>query len=139
MLQPWKIYLAKLKRLEALEGLPTTVFKVGITSSSDAMKRLSYRGADEPNPIIETFHDIKVMHSVWASSREEAEQIEQSIMKDIAGNGYFHNWREPSKLSGITEMRTWNYDEVQKVIALMNKLGKSFNDANKPSQPQYID
>jgi len=138
-MQPWKIYLAKLKRLEAVEGLPTTVLKVGITASSDAMKRLSYKGADEPYPIIETFQDIKVMHSVWASSREEAEQIEQAIMKAIAGNNYFHNWREPKKLSGITEMRTWNYDEFQQAISIMNKLGKSFNDANKPSQPQYID
>jgi len=33
----------------------------------------------------------------------------------------FHNWYEPDQISGITEMRKWNYDEIQQIFAIMNK------------------
>jgi len=114
----YKVYLAKLKRPI---GKPKTVYKVGITSSSDAMSRLTYNRWDEPNPIIETFPDIKVMNSVWVESEEEALALEQKIMYTISGSERFHNWYEPKQLSGITEMRTWNYDEVQKVFEIMKE------------------
>jgi hypothetical protein len=130
-MQPYKIYLAKLKRSTAVSGLPKTVMKVGITASSDAMKRLMYTGSDEANPISETFDDIKIMHSVWAPNREEAERIEQLIMNTIAKGGRFHNWFEPKQLSGITEMRTWNYEEFLQIIDLMNKNGMSFKEAER--------
>ena len=38
----WKVYLAKLKRQDTK---PSCVYKIGITSSSDALARLDYRGA----------------------------------------------------------------------------------------------
>ena len=118
MTQKYKVYLAKLKRPA---GNPKTVYKVGITSSSDAMSRLTYNRWDEPNPIIETFPDTKVMNSVWVESEEEALALEQKIMYNISGDERFHNWYEPKQLSGIKEMRTWNYDEVQKVFEIMKE------------------
>lgn len=115
----YKVYLAKLKRKDKK---PFTVYKVGITSSSDALRRLTYRGSDEPNPIVETFPDIKVMNSVWADTEEQALEIEKRIMDTIKGNDpYFHNWYEPRQLSGITEMRLWDYDEVQQVFTIMKE------------------
>ena len=42
-------------------------------------------------------------------------------MYNISGDERFHNWYEPKQLSGITEMRTWNYDEVQKVFEIMKE------------------
>lgn len=114
----WKVYLAKLKRAS---GHPKTVYKVGITRSSDAMRRLTYQGADEPNPIVSEFPDIKVMHSVWTENEDEALALEEEIMKTVKGNDqYFHNWYEPRQLSGITEMRKWNYDEIQQIFGMMN-------------------
>ena len=114
----WKVYLAKLKRTT---GHPKTVYKVGITRSSDALNRLTYQGADEPNPIVSEFPDIKVMHSVWTDSEDEALALEQNIMNTIKGSEkFFHNWYEPRQLSGITEMRKWNYDEIQQIFGIMN-------------------
>lgn len=131
IIQPWKIYCAKLKRSIVVEGLPKTVMKIGITSSSDAMRRLTYKGADEPFPIVDTFDDIKIMHSGWAPNREKAESIEQLIMNTIGKGSRFHNWYEPKQLSGITEMRLWNYDEFLEIISLMNKHCVSFNEAQR--------
>jgi hypothetical protein len=124
----YKIYIAKLKRTNAI---PRIVLKVGITSSSDAMDRLTYKGADEPYPISNYFSDIKIMKSSQRIySKEEAESIEAYIMHRIKGlDPYFHNWREPDQISGITEMRIWNYEEFLNAIALLdesvNKLAVS--------------
>jgi hypothetical protein len=114
----YKVYLAKLKRPS---GNPRTVFKIGITSYNDAMDRINYRGNDEPFPITNYFNDNKIMASTKRIyTEEEAKTLERRIMNTIKGNEkYFHNWYEDDKISGITEMRKWNYDEVQKVFELL--------------------
>ena len=118
----WKVYLAKLKRQDTK---PSCVYKIGITSSSDALARLDYRGPNDSDSILinEEFNDIKVMNSTQRIySRDEAEKIEKQIMDTIRikkGEKYFHNWWESKKLSGITEMRLWNYDEVQVAYSLI--------------------
>ena len=119
----YKVYLAKLKRTDRK---PYTVYKVGITQSSDAMSRLLYCGPDEPFPISVTFPNIKIMKTVWVGSEEEALALEKHLMDTIRGpEAYFHNWWEPSRLSGITEMRTWNYDEIQTIFKLMDEWVKN--------------
>lgn len=120
----YKVYIAKLKRTN---GYPRVVLKVGITSSSDAMDRLTYKGSDEPYPISNYFSDIKIMaSSKRIYSREEAESIEAYIMQTIKGSDhYFHNWREKDQISGITEMRIWNYDEFLEAIKLLNEACSS--------------
>lgn len=126
----YKVYLAKLKRNLREEGLPTTVYKVGITQSNDAERRLRYTGEDEPNPVTSVFQDIKIMTSTLRKySKEEAEAIEKRIMTEIAidaGDEYFHNWYEPRQISGITEMRKWNYDEIQAIFEIF----KEYKNAN---------
>ena len=116
----YKVYIAKLKRTNVF---PKVVLKVGITSSSDAMDRLTYRGSDEPYPITNYFSDIKVMaSSKRIYTKEEAESIESYIMQSIKGTSpYFHDWHEPDQISGITEMRKWNYDEFLKAVNLLNE------------------
>lgn len=115
----YKVYLAKLKRII---GSPRCVYKIGITSSFDAMDRINYRGPDEPYPITDYFFDNKIMHSIVVDSECKARSIEASIMEAIKGNErYFHNWFEKDPISGITEMRKWNYHEVQTCIRLMNE------------------
>jgi hypothetical protein len=114
----YKVYLSKLKRPW---GRPRCVYKVGITKSWDAMNRINYRGKDEPNPITDFFTDNKIMKTIWCDSYEEAYQVEQYIMELIAGTrDDFHNWWEESMISGLTEMRLWNYEEVQKIIKFMD-------------------
>lgn len=118
----YKVYLAKLKRSELWNSLPNCVYKVGITSSSDAERRLRYQGQDEPNPIVSVFPDIKVMNSVWVDNEDKALELESHIMNTIRGKDkWFHNWYEPRQISGITEMRVWNYDEVQQIFAIMEE------------------
>lgn len=115
----YKVYLAKLKRVC---GWPRCVYKIGITKSEDAMDRINYRGEDEPYPITNYFHDNKIMASTKRIyTEEEAKALEKRIMNTIKGNEkYFHNWYEDDQISGITEMRKWNYEEVQKVFELLN-------------------
>ena len=121
----YKVYIAKLKRKDVH---PRTVLKVGITSSSDAMDRINYRGEDECFPITNYFTDNKIMKaSQKIYSEQEAKQIESYIMNEIKGtDSHFHNWWEHDQISGITEMRTWNYSEFQKALVLLqtaiNKL-----------------
>lgn len=113
----YKVYLAKLKRAI---GTPKTVYKIGITSSFDAMDRINYRGDDEPYPITNYFNDNKIMKTIWRESKEEAEALEKHIMDTIKGNEkYFHNWYEPDQICGITEMRKWNYEEIQRIFELL--------------------
>lgn len=118
----WKVYLAKLKRQDTK---PSCVYKIGITSSSDALARLDYRGPNDSDSILinEEFNDIKVMNSTQRIyTRDEAEKIEKQIMDTIRrrkNEKYFHNWWEDKKLSGITEMRVWDYDEVQVAYSLI--------------------
>jgi hypothetical protein len=97
------------------------VYKIGITSSSDAMSRLTYDGPDEPYPIKKYFSDIKVMKSCWVSSKEKALELEKFLMDSIKGKEkYFHNWYEKDRISGITECRIWNYEEFKKCCFLMD-------------------
>lgn len=118
----YKVYLAKLKREDAY---PKCVYKIGITSSTDAMKRLTYAEADEPHPISHYFPDIKVMKTVWCKDRTEAETLEKYIMDSVKGSDrYFHDWYEKYHISGITEMRKWNYEEVQKVFGILEEYEK---------------
>lgn len=120
----YKVYIAKLKRTNAF---PRVVLKVGITSSPDAMDRLTYRGTDEQYPISNYFSDIKIMaSSKRIYSKEEAESIESYIMHRIKGTDKrFHNWREVDQISGITEMRKWDYNEFLKSIELLNETTNS--------------
>lgn len=119
----YKVYLAKLKREDAY---PKCVYKIGITHSVDAMDRLMYAESDEPYPISKYFPDIKIMKTVWCKNRTAAEKLEKYIMDSIKGSDrYFHDWYEKDQISGITEMRKWNYDEVQKVFSLMEKYEQS--------------
>ena len=117
----YKVYLAKLKREDAF---PKCVYKVGITGSSDAMTRLTYAKADEPNPIINTFPDIKVMNSIVVATKEKAVEIEANIMEAIRhskGDKWFHNWFEPTQVSSITEMRKWDFEEIQSIFKIMEQ------------------
>lgn len=86
-----------------------------------------YRKDDEPYPISNYFSDIKIMKSSQRIySKEEAESIEAYIMQGIKGSdSYFHNWREHDQISGITEMRIWNYDEFLKAIKLLDEACSS--------------
>lgn len=116
----YKVYIAKLKRVNVV---PRVVYKIGITSSSDAMDRLTYDGPDEPYPIKKYFSDIKVMKTRWVVSKEQALKMEKFIMDSIKQKErYFHNWYEKDPISGITECRIWNYEEFKKCCYLMDSF-----------------
>ena len=124
----YKVYIAKLKRLIGTPKVaalgPRVVMKVGITSSSDAMDRINYRGDDELYPITNYFQDNKIMKATpRIYSKEDAQIIERYIMDAIRGDDkYFHNWYEEDQISGITEMRIWNYDEFLKAVRVMDDI-----------------
>lgn len=114
-----KVYIAKLKNPKRLKH--KCVFKVGYTSSLDAMDRINYRGPDEPKPITDFFTDNKIMKTIWCEDLQEAYQVEHYLMEHIAGSKKeFHNWWEPVLPCGGTEMRLWNYNEVMKGIQFLD-------------------
>jgi hypothetical protein len=90
-----------------------------------------YRKADERYPISNYFSDIKIMkNSQRIYPEDEAKYIEAYIMNGIKGdNPYFHNWREQDQISGITEMRIWNYDEFLKSLELLDEACRSLKIA----------
>lgn len=119
----YKVYIAKLKRIDAE---PYTVMKVGITSFSDALKRLKYCNEDEQYPITKYFPEVKIMKSCWVNSKSVALMLEKKIMSDVKKqNEKFHNWHEPDPMSGITECRKWDYDEFLKMCDIMDSFIKS--------------
>lgn len=115
----YKIYVAKLTRKDKVNKLPNTVYKVGVTQSKDALKPLLNEQCDVP--VTSVFSDIKIMSSVLVESEEVANAIEKRIASEIAKNGYFHNWNEPTQVNGITKMRIWNYPEVQHIIKIFEE------------------
>ena len=123
----YKIYIAKLKRADQI---PRVVLKIGITSSTDAMNRLMYNESDESFSISKYFSDIKVMKSSQKIyTREEAEAIEASIMNYVKGtDSRFHNWYEKDQISGITEMRVWNYDEFLQACEVLDEKCKQLQN-----------
>tara|TARA_Y100001973_G_C5111824_1_gene288104 strand:+ start:136 stop:513 length:378 start_codon:yes stop_codon:yes gene_type:complete len=117
----YKVYLAKLKREDVR---PRCVYKVGITSFWDAMERLNYVGEDESYPISNYFSDIKIMHSTRRKyTEDEAKEIEKKIHAAIKkpDDRWFHNWYEKDQISGITEMRVWDYDEFKQCWQLIEE------------------
>jgi len=118
----YKVYLARLERGQ-LPGWPYCVYKIGITQFDNALIRLRYAGADEPNPIIKTFPITKIIKTITVENEDQALKIEAEIMKrtiNWAKDKRFHNWYEPDQVSGITEMRKWDRAEVRYVTHLMN-------------------
>jgi hypothetical protein len=118
----YKVYIAKLKRVNAN---PRVVYKIGITSSSDAMDRLTYDGPDEPHPIKNYFPDIKVMKTRWMSNKDQALKLEKYMMDLIKQKEkYFHNWYEKDPISGITECRIWDYEEFKNCCHIMDHFSE---------------
>lgn len=123
----YKIYVVRLKRKNPISGLPEMVYKLGITSSSDALSRINYSGEDEPHPITEIFEaPSKPVTTPRKYSKDEALRIEKMIQDRIKGKdaSHFHNWYEPVQISGITEMRVWDNNEFQ---AIRKMILEEFN------------
>jgi hypothetical protein len=115
----YKVYVAKLSRKEKVKELPNTVYKIGITQSSDALRPLL--NDNSTTPITSVFGGIKILSSVLVESETKAKEIERRIASDISARGYFHNWNEPTQVNGITKMRVWNYPEVQRIIKIFEE------------------
>lgn len=108
----WYLYLAQLLRTS---GFPKEAYKIGITNARDPMLRLTYTGADEPHPITKYFPEIHLLRYISFATKYKAESAERFIMykiKQMSKEARFHNWEEPDAISGITEMRIWNFLEV---------------------------
>ena len=98
-----KVYLA------SLQNNDLNLLKVGITQFIDAEDRFAYNykaftEGKEPEAYINIFPKITLCASVVVESKAKAEELEAKILKGW-GNKDF--WIE-SKLSGVTELRTYN-------------------------------
>ena len=115
----WLVYLAELFREN---GYPKRAYKIGKTNAKDPMLRLTYRGADEPRPILNYFSDIQLVRFISLPTEYQADRAERFIMwkiKQVSGTPRFHNWKEPDPFSGVTETRIWNLQEIN---LIKNKL-----------------
>jgi hypothetical protein len=124
-MKPYYIYVVALMRTDLA---PYDIIKIGI--SQNPINRLFYNGSDEPYPIWESFPHMVVLKVIEIGPRYKAEAIEQFIMNLIKRDAkYFHNWYElPAwkKITGITEMRIWNDQEVEDILLLVDKCVKFF-------------
>jgi hypothetical protein len=105
---------------------PKCVYKVGITSHPDVERRFDIV-EDDPGSIMKHFQRKKCMASVWCDNEGQALELESHIFKTIvekSNTQRFHDWHEPVQLSGITEMRKWNYDEIQYVFQIFDAWKK---------------
>ena len=150
-----KVYLVKLCRITAEEAqkqresntyafkdkfgksLPNCVYKVGITKFKDAESRISFDG-DNEHPIRNTFEVLQYQRSIQVENKNIALKLEKYIMDTVfkaraqilAREGHyvehaFHNWFEPNKVDGITEMRRWNKAEVDLVRKILDQFDYS--------------
>lgn len=107
----YKIYLGFLTKLPNVQGLPNKVTKPGITLSFDALKRLNYVGDDEPYPISNYFKTkILISTSKIFKKKEQAEYAEHYLQRLVSSDN-FHDFYYKEPISGITEMRQFNYEE----------------------------
>ena len=103
-------------------------YKVGITRHIDVAKRFK-RILDEGS-----ISSFKIMKSSYFESEEEAYEAEQNLFKEIIHKfgGYkhkdgiirFHNFYTKRKYNGITEIRTYNQNEVNYCWQYINNNGK---------------
>ena len=103
-------------------------YKVGITRHIDVAKRFK-RILDEG-----AISSFKIMKSSYFESEEEAYEAEQNLFKEITHKfgGYkhkdgiirFHNFYTKRKYNGITEIRTYNQNEVNYCWQYINNNGK---------------
>lgn len=112
--------------------LGSKVYKLGITSKSDVKDRFSY---DIRKYGIK---DFKILKSSYFKTEEEAIQAEQDAFLTIKGKfpennyvdktgmNFFHNFWTEEQLNGITEIRKYNYLEVQEAYKFISKNGARF-------------
>mgnify|MGYP001299486936 CR=1 FL=1 len=103
-------------------------YKVGITRHIDVAKRFK-KILDEG-----AISSFKIMKSSYFKSKEEAYEAEQNLFKEIIHKfgGYkhkdgiirFHNFYTKRKYNGITEIRTYNQNEVNYCWQYINNNGK---------------
>ena len=105
------------------------VYKVGITGKSDVQQR--FQKLIDSGDIT----DFKVHLSRWVKNHDEAFSKEQSCFYDIVvnfpennyidktGNIRFHNVWLDKQISGITEIRKYDYKEYKHAYNLVDKSG----------------
>jgi len=121
----WYLYLAKLVRPDG-----TWVYKIGVTNARDPMLRLTYQGSDEPYPIVNYFPEIYLLKYIWFPTEHQAKRAERFVMwsvKQKYNSPRFHNWREKDPISGITEMRLGNNEEVKFCEGLLDVCLKRYS------------
>ena len=120
----WKIYLVTF----TIEG--KKVYKIGITGKSDVQERFQ-RLIDSG-----TITDFKIHLSRWVKNQSIAEEKEKKCFVDIVvnypqnnyinkknGNVHFHNLWLDEQVSGITEIRKYDYKEYKHAYNLVDKSG----------------
>jgi len=105
------------------------VYKIGITSKLDAQQRFQ-RLIDSGK-----IKDFKIHISRWVKDRPQAENKEKNCFKEIVSNypennyidkegkHHFHNFWLDEQISGITEIRKYDYDEYKTAYELVEKSG----------------
>lgn len=119
-----RVYLIKFYLNVDGKRIPT--YKVGITEKEDIVK-----GRFKEEVSSGLFEQVEVLADVWFDSRPEAEAYETSLFNLVVDEfgGYqlkdgsirFHNFYTKQQPKGITEMRSLNVNEVDRLIQVMNE------------------
>jgi hypothetical protein len=128
----YKVYLVELLRgTNTLTGELTDAIKVGITSYVDALDRFTFsKKIGEPS-MIDYFKKIKCINSVIIPNREEAEKIENYILRKWGKRDF----NTKLYIKGILEIRIRTLSRLNIAHDIINsyKNDKTFRKEVLPS------
>lgn len=97
---------------------PQSVYKVGITSAKDPYDRLRYNAIADKITISQVFPYACLLACRTFPDKATANAAERKILGSVKPKDFLIE----SKISGITEMRRWDQEEVDKIILMLPTL-----------------
>lgn len=97
---------------------PQQVYKIGITTAKDPYNRLRYNSIADKITISQVFPYASLLACRTFMDRADASRAEHKILKNIKPKDFLIE----SKISGITEMRRWDQNEVDWIIRTIPSL-----------------
>lgn len=112
----YNLYLFKLWTDDVRQD-PQCVYKIGITSAADPYNRLRYNAIADRVTISQVFPNAVLLAQRTFKTRAEAEAFESYLFTLVPKKDFLIETR----ISGITEMRRWDQEDVDKLLQEINK------------------
>ena len=112
----YNLYLFKLWTDDSRQD-PPCVYKIGITSALNPYDRIRYNSIADRVAISHVFPNCALLATKLFMNKAEAAQCEADLLMSVSKKDFVIETR----ISGITEMRRWNQEEVDHILSVINK------------------